>query len=716
MRTEKTIRLIEESFPVAIVSKVGTNERYLHGRTPHTLHVWWARRPFSAMRAVVFSSLLPASSEESVKENNHLTERLASSVDPLSSSVTQAKSILLKHYHRPPRVLDIFGGGGTIAFEAARLGCAAVSVELNPLAHFIQRTILQYSQTPSNLADLVWEHGRLLLHNAEKETVSLYGRCSSKKGEERLAFIWGYTVPCKKCGNPISLSHMGWISKKKDRKMFLEQTPNLDNGTYIRKLHFNPTHDPRIGIWTTTGGVSCPFCNSRHPKKELQKLTTSALRDDLLCVCSTFGKYKTYTLPEDTNNVFPSQKELDHAIQIELDRIGCPLPRTELPHWSGIVNPPLYGIRTHVQMFNSRQLLVLLKVIRGLRETYARLVDCGSSPEVSLAVTSILSGFVDQLVDWNCRISMWIEENEQVGRALSGPGIPMLWNYAEIDPFSSGPANLPNKLNRIINGLKAIPRFEVPVEVYMGSATQLSLGDGLFDAIVTDPPYGDNLFYSVLSECIYVWKRMVFRDILPEIFGPERISSEKEIVAAHYGRASFSEAMNFYEENLAKALSEAKSLLNPEGVLSLVFSHGTLDAWEVIVHTFRKAKLSISTCVPMALERRARPRGMNSKAVNTSFVIVARHAVNRFQVVEWDSLRGDIEKEVSHSANYLRGLGWDDVDIGLACFGTTVGKFVAFDVIEEGKILSTRECLERCSHIVEETVPSFSLHKRNNKS
>src|ERR1039458_915898 len=103
--------------------------------------------------------------------------------------------------------------------------------------------------------------------------------------------------------------------------------------------------------------------------------------------------------------------------------------------------------------------------------------------ETAKAIVAFLSGFIDQLVDWNCRLCMWIAQNEQVGRALSGPGIPMMWDFAEIDPTENGPANLWDKLDRVVAGLRAIPKFSQTPIVINADSRNLPFPDDYFDVV-----------------------------------------------------------------------------------------------------------------------------------------------------------------------------------------------------------------------------------------
>jgi len=103
-------------------------------------------------------------------------------------------------------------------------------------------------------------------------------------------------------------------------------------------------------------------------------------------------------------------------------------------------------------------------LIESLIDEYNHLCKSKTSSEAKFVIGN-LSSFIDQLVDWNCRLSMWISQNEQVGRAFCGPGVPMLWDYVETDPVMNGPANLWKKLDRIVEGIGSIPQFLSPLKV-----------------------------------------------------------------------------------------------------------------------------------------------------------------------------------------------------------------------------------------------------------
>ena len=174
-------RLIEEAFPLKKVSEDSKHEK--NPRTGHisTLHFWPARRPLAACRATAIATLLPDPADAPEKMKAEYT-RLSGSPLPekqreylcndLIASLTRwgdengqgdwdrkdregrwfnklriARELILMAYDgQPPKVLDMFAGGGAIPLEAMRLGCKAIANDYNPVAWFILKCTLEYPQ------------------------------------------------------------------------------------------------------------------------------------------------------------------------------------------------------------------------------------------------------------------------------------------------------------------------------------------------------------------------------------------------------------------------------------------------------------------------------------------------------------------------------------------------------------------------------------------
>jgi adenine-specific DNA methylase len=138
-------RLIEHRLPLAEVSAESAREKSIRHGHISTLHIWWARRPLAASRAAVFATLVPDS-----EENYELVKKIVpweAVKDGNNKHILEARrKVLEANGGKPPKVLDPFAGGGAIPLEALRLGCETYALDLNPVAHLIQRATLEFPQ------------------------------------------------------------------------------------------------------------------------------------------------------------------------------------------------------------------------------------------------------------------------------------------------------------------------------------------------------------------------------------------------------------------------------------------------------------------------------------------------------------------------------------------------------------------------------------------
>ena len=161
-------RLSETTIPLRQISLDSVHEKNVRHGHISTLHIWPARRPLAASRAMLLATLLPDPGD--AEERRRLGERMAGrlvpkqlkggGVDPHLKE-TEGGIVHWKREDGPelerfrerirdafggraPRVLDPFAGGGAIPLEAMRLGCETLASDLNPVAWFILRCTLHY--------------------------------------------------------------------------------------------------------------------------------------------------------------------------------------------------------------------------------------------------------------------------------------------------------------------------------------------------------------------------------------------------------------------------------------------------------------------------------------------------------------------------------------------------------------------------------------------
>jgi len=244
-------KLIEVALPLEAINTQSAREKSIRHGHPSTLHLWWARRPLAAARAVIWASLVddPSSLPEQFpteKEQNAERERLFGILSELvkwensnnQDILTAAKAEILKSTGgNPPPLLDPFAGGGAIPLEAQRLGLEAHAGDLNPVAVMINKAMIEIppkfaGQPPVNpesrsllntwsgaqgLADDVRYYGEWMKKKAFERIGHLYPKVKDEQGRERtvIAWIWARTVKCPNpaCGCEMPLAGSFELSK-----------------------------------------------------------------------------------------------------------------------------------------------------------------------------------------------------------------------------------------------------------------------------------------------------------------------------------------------------------------------------------------------------------------------------------------------------------------------------------------------------------------------
>ena len=686
-------RLIDDGTLQYEASTAGLAERYRRGETPQTVHVWWARRPHSAMRSLVFACLSRDCSMDSHSLMNTLSTPSATSPMVLAA----ARSHLKKNNLGVPRILDCFGGGGTIGFEAASLGVDATSIDSNELAVFIQRSILSYPQRvqPDQLLSLVKQSGRKILQTLTTLTNELFPHRNNT-----FAYFWTYSAKCDACGYRFYLCKRPWLSRKKKRIALV-----FEEGRERQRVSISEVNDGHLhkAAWIGRNATfECPKCKQAVVRKRIQEC-----QDELVAVAQYSKNGKRFVA--NPPGAVPSHAELASREQELLTELSMTLPSSSLPEWSGIVNPSLYGIRTHSDFLNHRQRIVLLSLIQCLSSEFDFLAD-SVSVDMARAVIGLLSAMIDQVVDWNCRLSMWIPQNEQVGRAFCGPGVAMLWDYAETDPVSRGPSNLWKKLERIVAGTRVICELQASCTIQQACAQALPFESESFDAVITDPPYYDNVYYNALADFFFAWKRPLIAKIDPDLAKSAQTASEHELVASTFRSGNATKAHEDYCREFGRAIGEAERVLRDEGVFSLLYSHSSLQGWEALLKAYRSTALQVTSVQPLSIERKQRPRAVTSQAVNTCIVFVSHKGRREKPVEGIDSLCVRLRTMVEPFRANLAHAGWSERDIAHAVYAQAIGMLA--NVSSVSGVNSDIEALRKLAEIVKEAFPTFHITAR----
>ena len=256
-------KLIEVSIPLEAINAESAREKSIRHGHPSTLHLWWARRPLAAARAVLFAQLVDDPSghpdrfptqEDVILER----KRLHALIERLVVWENAGDEELLREAHaeilastggNPPPILDPFAGGGSIPLEAQRLGLEAHASDLNPVAVLINKALIEIPPTfagcrpvfpgaadeqitswpkATGLAEDVRRYGRWMRDEAEQRIGHLYPKATLPDGTQAtvIAWIWARTVTCPnpRCGIAMPLVRSWWLGKKKDKEAYVVPT------------------------------------------------------------------------------------------------------------------------------------------------------------------------------------------------------------------------------------------------------------------------------------------------------------------------------------------------------------------------------------------------------------------------------------------------------------------------------------------------------------
>ncbi|MBA2726138.1 MAG: DUF1156 domain-containing protein [Actinobacteria bacterium] len=201
--------------------------------------------------------------------------------------------------------------------------------------------------------------------------------------------------------------------------------------------------------------------------------------------------------------------------------------------------------------------------------------------------------------------------------------------------------------------------------------------DSAFDAIIVDPPYYDAIQYGDLSDFFYVWLKRSVGHLYPELFSTPLTPKLQEIIESRADKKSPEYiSHDEFEVRLQKALGELARVVRPGGVVSIVFAHTDVEAWERMLRALRGAGLVVSTSWPMRSERSARSTAQISAVLGSSVVLVCRRSHGQGDGFYDDVVR-ELETRIASRLERFERMGL----VGADYFASAVGP--AFEVFAQ---------------------------------
>lgn len=601
------MRYIEKDFPVKEVGTESAKEKAARNGHIATLHLWWARRPLASTRAAIYSSLVRDTDKKFVIELSKWSNALNGII------IRKARKDIIKE-GKSPKVLDPFGGGGSIPYEAMRLGCEAYSTDYNPMSVIIQKCTMEYPFTYGGdlIGDILKWKERI-----KKRVVSEIGRFYDMSADHT---IWAKTINCPECGGEIPLLKQFWVIRKPDRKLALK--PIIGDKEMKFELVENPNFDPSHG--TVSGArTECPYCGNVITPVEMKKIFKEGKYGEKIVFVSykingRGGRIIRLPTSEDISLFEDAERYLKEKEKELSDKWGVsPVPDEEFDDpESRVVGVVSYGFRRIGEIHNPRQALALITFTDAIRDAYMEMTSEGYDRERAKILTTYMSVGLGKLVDNDTMLCLWDVAKSDGTHMFGRNAMPMVWDYAEANPIRKWNIAF-DYITSVLSHTLRIPTPPVP-RIMRTSATELPYDDNYFDAVITDPPYYDNIAYSHISDIFYVWWKRAVGHLYPELFDGTLTPKKEEAVA--FGK----NPKEKFEGIMTAALKEIHRVLKPDGIAVIIYAHKKKEGWETFINALLDSGLVVTAAWPISTELPSRLNASKNASLHTSVHFVCR--------------------------------------------------------------------------------------------
>ena len=591
------------------------------------------------------------------------------------------RDILDSHDGKPPKVLDPFGGRGAIPLEALRLGCETHACDLNPVAVLIQKCTLEYPQKyGKRLHDDFRKWATWVIEQAGPELAPFYPK--EADGADVFAYIWARTLPCQnlECSATIPLMGQFWLAENKRIALY----PYDADGALAFRIvgpGYEPTPDdfkPAAGS-VTKAVVTCPLCKNTIPAKDTRRLFQEGMAGEKMVAVVTHrpnvtGKRYRLATDEDEAVFRQAQNRLSESQTSFHEKWGIDPTLDEETPSSRVLGFRIgnYCLNTYGELFNARQQLALITFADKIRDAHSAMLaqgDCDA--DYARAVTTCLGLWLDRIADKGSSLCPWGNSSESVVKLFGMQTMPMVWDYGEANPFHVAA----NRVKTFSKPMEHLTQMDVPpATVQQASATALPYPDNTFDAVLTDPPYYDNVPYAYLSDFFYVWLKRSVGHLYPELFEKSLTPKDGEIVAYKHREGGPQAGKRFFETELTKAFSEMHRVLKPNGIAGIVYAHKSTEGWEAMINALLDSGLVVTAAWPIDMEKKVRWRSYNSAALTSSIYMVARKTERE----EWGTYREVLQELEVHLKEKLFTLwewGFSGADLFIAAIGGGIEVF-----------------------------------------
>jgi putative DNA methylase len=491
----------------------------------------------------------------------------------------------------------------------------------------------------------------------------------------------------------VHLLRQTWLGKKPGRLVALK--PEVDHDalkiTYrvveaanAAALGFDP------GEGSSGGQVACRICGAPVPGAYV-KSEARAQRMGIAPIAAVVVKKSkkgaktrrgreylpvgAYALPDDTDCA-------RRIVALGIDPLTEPLPDTMRITGGTCM---VYGMSKYEDLFTPRQLLSLGTLAAGVRQIHEECLAAGMEDGRAQALATSLGMVVNKVVDHCSSLCRWIAAASYEGGAntFSRQSLPMVWDFSEANPFGGSSGDVRKYLNETVELIESLS-VGGPALCVRGSATSVPLRDSCQDAVITDPPYYDNISYADLSDFFYVWLKRSVGFLYETDLGGELTPKRSEAVVAPYRHAGDRiKARAYYESLMEQSFQEAHRVLKPDGVMVCVYGHKTTSGWATLIDALRRSGFVVTEAWPVETEMRQRTVSQDTASLRTSIFLVARKRDPRSGVGTEAQALADLDDIIHERLARLQQVGIAGADLVIATVGAGLGALTRYERVEQ---------------------------------
>jgi putative DNA methylase len=787
-------KLIEVALPLEAINIASAREKSIRHGHPSTLHLWWARRPLAAARAVIFAQMVDDPSsypdlfptakkqekerqrlfriiEELVKWENTTNEKvLQAAREEIWQSWRRACAENADHprakelfdRHKLPAFHDPFAGGGALPLEAQRLGLESYASDLNPVAVLINKAMIEIppkfaGNPPVNpearnqtgytgqwvgaqgLAEDVRYYGRWMRDEAEKSIGHLYPKIeiTPEMVKERndlrpyqgkkltvIAWLWARTV---KSPNPayanvdVPLVTTFMLSTKIGKEVYID--PVIDGKNYRFVIKMGKPKDAEAAKYGTklSRGANFKCVMSSTPIDESyikEESMAGRMGTRMMAIVAKSDHGRVYLAPMPENETVATKMRPEWKPDQVMNR-----------QTTNLVSGRGYGFFTWADLFTTRQLVTLTTfsdivhevwkkvkldtLAAGLVEDIKPLASGGIGAQAYADAVAVYLGMaVSKETVFLVTQARWRAGENKSAPAFGRQALPMVWDYAEVNPFAGAGGDFTGVVNGICKTLENGPTIGLGFSSQSNACKQSISSSKL---VSTDPPYYDNIGYADLSDYFYVWLRHSLKPIFPELFATLVVPKEDELIASFYRHGSKEKAEAFFLGGMTQAMHRLTEQAHPAFPVTIYYAfkqtedneEGTVSTgWDTFLDAVLCAGFTITGTWPMRTENSTRLVGMTTNSLASSIVLVCRPRPSNAPSATRREFVNALKSELPAALAHLQESNIAPVDLAQAAIGPGMSVYTRYSKVldAEGKLVTVREALMLINQTLDEAL------------